>query len=68
LENKEDIVKAVQMGYSYPMIAEFITEQLLKTDIPKVVTVKNKEGEEVEVETRMKPALVKEFYEECMEK
>jgi len=68
LENKDDIIKAVEMGYHYPMIANFITEQLLKTDIPKVYTIKNEEGEEVEVKTIMPVAHVREFYEKEMGK
>jgi hypothetical protein len=68
VENKSDIIKAVDMGYNYHMLAKFITEQLLKTDIPKVFVRKNKEGEEIEVETKMAPSLIKEFYEKEMQK
>jgi hypothetical protein len=68
LENKSDIIKAVDMGYNYNMLAKFITEELLKTDIPKVFVIKNKEGEEIERETKMPAALIRDLYEKEMQK
>ncbi len=62
--NKEDILKAVMMGYPYKYIAEYATVELLKKDIPKTFTYKNKEGEEVEGVTQITPMNVKDLCED----
>ena len=63
-ENREEILNALKRGYAYGVIAKYATMELLKTDILHSCTVKNKEGEEVTVETRIAPADIKKLVEQ----
>ncbi len=62
-ENQDDIVKAIELKYPIPLLAEFLTELFLKWDIPKVYMVKNKEGEMEEVEAAITHWWINDFYE-----
>jgi hypothetical protein len=61
--NKEEILQAVAEGYTYPIIAEAATIELLKTDAPKEFTVTNKEGEKLTHETKYIGPEVRQFCE-----
>lgn len=53
--NEENIKQAVEAGYNYALIAEAATADLLKKDLPLTYTVKNEEGEEETLETKIWP-------------
>lgn len=61
-ENQDDIVKAIELKYPMPLLAEYLTELFLKWDVPKVYMDKNKEGEIVEVEAAVTPWWINDFY------
>ncbi len=61
-ENQDDIVKAVELKYPVPLLAEYLSELFLKWDIPKVYMVENKEGEMEEVEVTITRFQIKKFY------
>lgn len=63
LKNKEeDIKKAVAAGYSYTTIAKAATEELLEMDIPKSF-VAMIDGEEITLETKIGPEVIKKISE-----
>lgn len=64
LDNKkDDILQAAKDGYTYPMIAQATTAELLETDVPKSFTRTTKEGKEIVVETKITFAEIKEICE-----
>ena len=63
-ENREEILNALKKGYSYIVIAQYATMELLKTDVLHSYIFKNKEGEEVTVETKIAPADIKKLFEQ----
>ena len=67
IENKDEILKALEMGYGYPIIAEAATEDLLKTGIQKTFSFTNKEGIEETRETKFGPGEIKNFIEPVVE-
>ena len=63
IKNRDDILLAREEGYPYPVIADVATMELLKTDVPKSIMVKNKEGEEITRETKFSPGEIKNLCE-----
>ncbi|RLA77083.1 MAG: hypothetical protein DRG30_01205 [Epsilonproteobacteria bacterium] len=55
IKNEESIRQAREAGYTYSMIAMAATAELLEMDIPKSFITKKKDGEEVTVETGIRP-------------
>ncbi len=58
-----DIRQAKAEGYPYPHIAEVANQEFLDTGVQKTYVVKNKEGEEVERETKIVPMDIKKICE-----
>ncbi len=63
INNRDDILLVREVGYSFSIIAEVATLELLKTDVPKSFMAKNKEGEEEERETKFGIGEIKRFCE-----
>lgn len=63
VEHKDEIMKAMELGYPYATIADVATEELLKTGIFTQFVVTTKEGEEKTVETKFHPIEIKKFCE-----
>ncbi len=63
LKNKVEILKAQEIGYTYVQIAEVATIDLLESDIVKQFTWKNKDGIEMDGETKIYPVEIKELCE-----
>ena len=63
LDNKDAILRAKVVGYTYAQIAEVATIALLEKNIPISFVVKNKEGEEKTVKTKFYPIDIKNFCE-----
>ena len=63
INNRDDIIQAIELGYGYASIAEFATVELLKTGIPKNYFYISKDGKEIEKETKIAGAEVQKFYE-----
>ena len=63
IDNQNDILRAQKEGYTYKIIAEVATQELLKTNIVKSTVITTKDGEEKEKETLITPAEVKAFLE-----
>ena len=63
LSKEVDLIKAKDEGYTYAMIAEVATIEFLKLGIQKTFTVKNKEGKEVEFETKIRAVDIKNICE-----
>ena len=63
MHKKDEIENAIEQGYNYQLIAKIATEELLATEVPKAFIRKNKEGEEVTVETKFVPVEIKKFIE-----
>lgn len=53
LSIEADINQVKAEGYTYPMIAEVATMEFLKSGVPKFFTAKDKEGIEVQYETKI---------------
>lgn len=53
LNIEADIMQAKAEGYTYPMIAEVATIDFLKSGAPKFFTAKDKDGVEVQYETKI---------------
>ena len=52
IEKKDDILKALEEGYNYSLIAEIATQELYERGIPDSITVTTKDGEEVTREVK----------------
>lgn len=63
ISREADILQANAEGYTYVQIAKVATMELLESGIQKHFTVKNKEGEEVERETIVRPMEIKKICE-----
>jgi len=63
LSIEADIIQAKAEGYIFRDIAAVATIELLKSDIQKSCIVKNKEGIEIEKETKITPADIKNICE-----
>ena len=63
IQHGEDIKQAKAVGYSYALIAEVATAELLEKDLPGSFTLKTKDGEEKIIETKFKIPEIKKFCE-----
>ncbi len=63
LNKKEDILQAKEVGYTYNVIAEVATSELLELNIPKSYIIKDKEGKEITRETKFNTNEIKNFCE-----
>jgi len=64
VKNKALLLKAVEVGYDYPLIAKVATAELLESmDIPRVFKRTDKEGIEIEVASEIKPFEIRKFLE-----
>ena len=63
VNHRDEIIQAWEVGYTFSMIAEVATAELLGTGIFKSYTVKNKDGEETTRETKIYTTEIKKFCE-----
>ena len=63
LNKEDDIIQAKKEGYTYPMIAEVATIELIASGTQKSFTVKNKDGVAVQYETKFKVSDIKNICE-----
>lgn len=61
--NEEAIKHAAETGYTYTMIANAATAELLEAGLPKVFTIKTKQGEEKTKETKFSVKEIKSIVE-----
>ncbi len=61
--HKDEIYKAIEMGYSPKYIAQYATEELLKTNIPKTFTRITSEDETIEGTPKITPMDIKKLCE-----
>ena len=62
--NKKGILKAYETGYSFGMIAEFATiDLLMQSDLPKAYTFTDKDGNTVSRETKITGTEIKNICE-----
>jgi len=62
-ENRTEIKKAIEYGYSYMIIAQFATEALLKYDIPKNYKIIKKDKRVIEKKSIFSASEIKKFLE-----
>ncbi len=53
MDNQDDIMKAVYLGYGLVSISEFSTKELLKTGVPKNYSYMSKDNKSIEKETKI---------------
>lgn len=63
IENRDEILKAKKQGYSFDLIAEFATLELMLTDVPETYSWKDKNGDSKEQETKFYPIDISKFFE-----
>ncbi len=63
IEKEADIIQVNAEGYTYALIAEVATMELLESGVPKFFIVKNKEGKEVEHEVKIRALDIKNICE-----
>lgn len=60
---EKDFLQASKEGYTYSQIAKVATLELLESDIPKTFESKDNEGNEIIVETQLRPKDIKNICE-----
>lgn len=63
IQHGENMKQAKSVGYSYALIAQAATADLIESGLPESFTLKTKDGEEKIVETKFKIPEIKKFCE-----
>ncbi|MEA3490910.1 MAG: hypothetical protein U9R27_03330 [Campylobacterota bacterium] len=61
INNRSDLLQAIEVGYRFTMIAKVATSELLSGDVPKNYPVQKEGGDKILKETRFTVAEIKQF-------